>query len=363
MRERRQILERWAQIAAADEAAVLATVMQTEGSSYRLPGARLLLTQDGRRVGGVSGGCLEDDITKKAWWLTAQGPVVRRYDTTRDGELATDGYGLGCNGIIHVLLERVTRETPSVLPVLEAVERERTPVRIGHLLTPAEAVGRRVVVASDDAVSHNLSEESQLAGILTGNTEFEVFWEQVTPAVHLLVFGAGDDAIPLTQFAHQLGWRVSVFDGRAHYARGEKFPLANEVSVRAAGSSAPAIDDWTVAVVMTHSYSQDLDIVRMLAAQPLPYLGILGPRKRTTQVLEEAGLPAVERAAALHAPMGLDIGADGPEQVALAVTAEIQATMKGRMAGFLRDRGGPIHLAEDGAVREEQVWVRSIVCA
>ena len=363
MRERRQILERWTQIAAAGEVAVLATVMQTEGSSYRLPGARLLLTQDGRRVGGVSGGCLEDDIAKKAWWLTAQGPVIRRYDTTRDGELATDGYGLGCNGIIHVLLERVTRDSPSVLPVLEAVERKRRLIRIGHVLAPAQSISGRVIVAGDDSVTHNLPDEVQAAEILAGNGEFEVFWEQVAPSIHLLVFGAGDDAIPMTQLAHQLGWRVSVFDGRAHYARVDKFPLANEVSVRAPGAAAQAIDEWTVAVVMTHSYSQDLDIVRTLARRPLPYLGILGPRKRTNQVLDEAGVPEGERAAALHAPMGLDIGADGPEQVALAVTAEIQATMNGRMAGFLRDRGGPIHLASDGAVREEQAWVRSIVCA
>ncbi len=147
MRERDQILALWERLAVADEPAVLATVMRTEGSSYRLPGARLLLTQSGQHVGAISGGCLEDDIVKKAWWLTANGPVLRRYDTTPEGELATDGYGLGCNGIIHVLLERVTRSAPSVLNMLREVRDSRRPVIVAHMLAPIEAVGQRAIVS------------------------------------------------------------------------------------------------------------------------------------------------------------------------------------------------------------------------
>ncbi len=321
MRERNQILEFWQNLTSNSEPAVLATVVRTEGSSYRLPGARLLLAQDGRRVGSVSGGCLEDDIVKKAWWLTADGPVVRKYDTTPDGEISTDGYGLGCNGVVYVLLERVTRQNPSVLPLLKKVKQTRRAATVTHPLCVPP------------------------------------FVEQILPATHLLIFGAGDDAVPLSQLAHYLGWEVSVFDGRAHYARREKFPLADRVIVRPAGSPAPPVDSWTAAVVMTHSYSQDLEAVGMLKGQPLRYLGVLGPRKRTRQLLEESDSPSAD----LHSPMGLDLGADGPEQVALAVTAEIQAVLNGRNAGFLRDRGGPIHTPDTASA--ENTWVRSIVCA
>ena len=133
MKDIAEILALWDQARCAGESAVLATVVRTQGSSYRLPGARMLLTRTGKRAGAVSGGCLEDDLVKKAWWLTENGPVIRRYDTTADGELATGGYGLGCNGIIHVLLERITPQQPSVLPLIRNVRTERKSAVIKHL--------------------------------------------------------------------------------------------------------------------------------------------------------------------------------------------------------------------------------------
>ncbi len=355
MRERTQILELWRELENSGEPATLATVVRTEGSAYRLPGARLLLGQSGRRAGSVSGGCLEDDLIKKAWWLTAGGPILRKYDTTAGGEIATDGFGMGCNGIIHVLVERLTASNPSVLPLLRAVKASRRPATVAHLLSPSSLVGRRLTVDPDGQVQSNL-EDSALGDVLLSEAQgsdgskqvrippdMEVFLERITPPVHLLIFGAGDDAVPLAHLAKYLGWQVSVFDGRAHYARVDKFPAADRVEIRPAGSPAPAIDPWTVAVVMTHSYSQDLDVLRSLAVEPLRYLGVLGPRKRAAQLLAEANLAEGVPAAALHSPMGLDIGADGPEQVALAVLSEIQAVLNGRTGGFLRDRARPIH--------------------
>ncbi len=373
MRERNQILELWRRLAERGESAVLATVVRTEGSSYRLPGARLLLAQNGQHVGGVSGGCLEDDILKKAWWLTERGPVVRKYDTTPDGEIATDGYGLGCNGVIYVLLERITPSAVSVLPLLEAVNRERRSASVAHVIGPAAAVGGRLVVDVEGGVSHNLTDLS-LADRLTAQTSIlnvstvlsvppatQVFVEKLVPATHLMIFGAGDDAISLTELAKYLGWRVSVFDGRAHYARREKFPSADAVIVRQAGAPAPRIDEWTVAVVMTHSYSQDLDILRVLSGQPLRYLGVLGPRKRSAQLLDELDTQARNSLETLHTPMGLDLGGDGPEPVALAVIAEIQSVLQGRAGGALSSRSGPIH--NESASSNEQKWARSIACA
>lgn len=349
MREIEQILRLWADSERAGEPAVLATVVKTSGSSYRLPGARLLLTRTGQRAGSVSGGCLEDDLVKKAWWLTESSPVIRRYDTTPEGEIAT-AYGLGCNGIIHVLLERMIPGRAEILDLLRQVRTTRRPATVAHVIAPAALAGSRIV---PDAAA------------ACGFPGMEVFVETVAPPVHLLIFGAGDDAIPLAQFAKYLGWRVSVFDGRAHYARREKFPHADDVIARPAAESATRaeIDPWTVAVLMTHSYGQDLDALSELARKPLPYLGILGPRKRSSQLLADAGVDAERMTPALHSPMGLDIGADGPDQVALAVIAEIQAALNGREGGLLRAGSGSIHAPGEAAGAPESAWVQGIVCA
>jgi xanthine dehydrogenase accessory factor len=348
MRELEQILELWSETERAHESAVLATVVKTRGSSYRLPGARLLLTRTGRRAGSISGGCLEDDLVKKAWWLTESGPVVRRYDTTPEGEIAAS-YGLGCNGIIHVLLERVAPGNAQILDLLRQVRETRIPVTIAHVTEPAALAGKRLVLENAGADS--------LRGV-------EAFVELLAPPVHLLIFGAGDDAVPLADLAKYIGWRVSVCDGRAHYARRDKFPRVDAVIARAPEESAAMlpIDAWSVAVLMSHSYNQDLAALAELSRKPLRYLGVLGPRTRTAQLLADAGLDPARLVPALHSPVGLDIGADGPHQVALAVIAEIQATLNGREGGMLRSGSGSIH-APDDAADSPDLQVRSIVCA
>ncbi len=380
MKEFEQILAMWSQLEAKGESAVLATVVKTHGSSYRLPGARLLLARTGQRVGSVSGGCLEDDLVKKAWWLTENGPVIRRYDTTPDGEIAAE-YGLGCNGIIHVLLERVVPGDTGALELIRQARETRRPAVIAHLIAPASAAGQRLSIDTEGAISHNLTGpacasaleavakqvlcagESRLAPL---DDDTEIFAETLLPALRLLIFGAGDDAIPLVTLARFLGWEVFVFDGRAHYARRDKFSNANDVIVRTPGGGGPIlpIDSWTAAVLMSHSYSQDLAMLKELAGNKLRYLGILGPRKRAMQMLGDAGLEDAIASLPFHSPMGLDIGADGPEQVALSVVAEIQATLNGRRGGPLRDRSGSIHSEERAtAGGAGSAWVHSIVCA
>lgn len=377
MKELEQILRLWAKAEAAGEPAVLATVVKTQGSSYRLPGARLLLTRGGEREGSVSGGCLEEDLVKKAWWLTESGPIVRRYDTTPDGEIATT-YGLGCNGIIHVLLERMEAGRAPVLNLIRNVRSERVPAAVAHAIAPSNLAGQRVMIgvhgetiqnvtnlelASAMAAEARSAQVEQSSRSLRLDDGVELFVETLTPAIRLLVFGAGDDAVPLTTLAKYLGWEVSIFDGRAHYARREKFPAADEVLVRPAGESRVETDPWTVAVLMSHSYSQDLANLQELSSTPLRYLGILGPRKRTLQLLADAGIDSAAAIPGLHGPMGLDIGADGPQQVALAVLAEIQASLNGREGGPLRQRVGSIHAPADVAADPESLWVQSIACA
>lgn len=385
MKELDQILHLWAQAESAGESGVLATVVKTRGSSYRLPGARLLLTSGGQRAGSISGGCLEDDLIKKAWWLTESGPAIRRYDTTPDGEIGT-GYGLGCNGIIHVLLERVTAHNAPVLQVIRDVKITRSVAAIAHTIGPVPNIGQQLIIDTAGVVAWRPASmspppalENELRAALNDGKSaplqarqisrsvvadgVEAFLEVIQPPVQLLVFGAGDDAVPLTALAKHLGWRVSVYDGRAHYARPDKFSHADHVLVRPAGQSAAEMDQWTVAVLMSHSYSQDLATLRELAPRALPYLGILGPRKRSARLLEDAGIENAHFLDTLHTPMGLDIGADGPEQVALSVLAEIQATLNGRRGGSLRERSGSIHAPSDDSDQPDTFWVQSIACA
>jgi xanthine dehydrogenase accessory factor len=369
MKETAQILDLWSAVAAAGEEAVLATVVKTQFSSYRLPGARLLLTKHGRRVGSISGGCLEEDVVKKAWWLTEEGPVVRRYDTTADNEISESGYGLGCNGIVHVLMERVRPGAAAILDLIRDVRTQRRGAAVAHILQPVYEIGQRFIVSGHGETPQRLPGEIEVEtrnALAAGANRLirlggrEVFIETLAPEIRLLIFGAGDDAIPLTELAKYLGWSVAVFDGRLHYARRERFPSADEVTVRIAGAQTPVVDPWTVAVLMSHSYSQDLTALRELAHLPLRYLGILGPNKRTKQLLDDAGFDRAQISAKLHGPMGLDIGADGPEQVALAVIAEIQATLNSREGGALRTRDGSIHARD---TEPAAAWTRSIVCA
>jgi xanthine/CO dehydrogenase XdhC/CoxF family maturation factor len=294
-----------------------------------------LIAESGKRAGSISGGCLEEDVVKKAWWLSAKGPVVRRYDTTPDGEIGptgelSGGFGLGCNGIIYLLIQRVQAgDQASSLAILESVYATRREAPLAHVLSPPESVGT-------------------FASLVTSlNANAEVFFETLVPPVRLLIFGAGDDAVPLTELARHLGWTVAIFDGRAHYARSERFPKAQQVSVRDSTLNLDdlQIDSRTAAVVMTHSYTQDFNFLKALAKHRLAYVGVLGPRNRSEQLLLDAGIEDVDMPF-LHRPAGLDIGADGPEQVALSIIAEIQASFNGREGGPLRQRSGSIHSLE-----------------
>jgi xanthine dehydrogenase accessory factor len=383
MREREQILDLWREMRGTASSGVLVTVVKTLGSSYRRPGARMLLTESAKRAGSISGGCLENDVMKKAWWLTEKGPVLRRYDTTPDGDIGPSGepgggFGLGCNGIIYLLLERVNSADGDTCPLalLQRVHATRQECLLATVLEPATNAGRRLVREAGQWLTCGVSVDEQMAAriqeagrqLTSSSVERlesgeEVFFETLTAPIRLLICGAGDDAIPLTEMARHLGWQVSVFDGRAHYARREKFPLAQEVSVRAsaAGLEDVRIDARTVAVVMTHSYSQDLNFLTALMRESPAYVGVLGPRSRSTQLLIDAGISAGS-VPFLHGPVGLDIGADGPEQVALSIIAEIQASMNGRQGGPLRVQTGSIHSREsDGRATDR--FLPSIACA
>ncbi|HUX45526.1 MAG TPA: XdhC family protein [Terracidiphilus sp.] len=353
MTDLERILPLWRELEAAGADYVLATIVSVEGSSYRKPGARMLLSQDGRRAGTVSGGCLEAEVAQRAWWLTESGPVVERYSTVED-----DGdkpYGSGCGGVVYLLLER--RETAGPhLKELEKAFQARVPMAIATVVQGPHT-GRRAfsselreTAANDAAGLQPLADEalenrsSADKWIAIDGTVTRVWVDYRAARPGLWIFSAGDDARPLVRLARELGWFVAVADGRLHLATRERFPEADDVRVLPIArlpEEAPAnlrLLPTDAAVVMTHSFDQDSRVLASLLALPfrLPYLGVLGPQRRTRELLAEAALllnlpAAAERVdlwlAQLHAPTGLDLGADAPASVALSILAEIQQTL------------------------------------
>jgi xanthine dehydrogenase accessory factor len=349
MVELRQILDLATRARAAGEEICLATVVAVEGSAYRRPGARMLLTSGGQRAGTISGGCLEAEVTKKAWWLTAQGPSLQRYSSFFDDDNDMP-YGLGCGGAVVVLLER----GPAIERVLEALERsvrERTAWAIVSSLDPSHPGTELIVNEAGEPLCsrENHAEAQSLARAAlasrTSQLHGHFFAEVVEPPPALFVFGAGDDTQPLVAFASQLGWHITVADGRATLARPERFPQAAAIGSLRQILDAPGPRD--AVVVMTHSYEQDREILRALLPRPLRYLGILGPRRRTQHLLDalasELGLPPEVCMDRLHTPVGLDLGAHSPATIPLSIAAELQAVFAGRAAPAMPPRN-PVHV-------------------
>lgn len=313
---------------AAGQPAALATLVQVEGSSYRRPGARLLLLPDGTRIGSISGGCLEEDVLERARRVLASGRSgLAVYDTTAENDLVW-GVGLGCQGVVRIFIERLADPRPAWVAELRRNLRARrdTPLAVDY--AGPGATGTR------------------LAGKEAGATEFH---EIIPASPALVICGAGDDAQPLARLAREIGWHITVADTRPAYASRDRFPEADLVVSGPVAEIAAslALDDHTFVVVMTHRYVDDREFLRALLPRALPYLGQLGPRTRTDRLLGElkdSGIALSDAArATLHAPVGLDLGGGTPETVALAILAEMQARLAGRTPGFLRDRPGPIH--------------------
>lgn len=370
MKELSAILDALSAAEERGEEAVLATVVRVKGSAYRRPGARMLILPDGKREGSISGGCLEGDVSKKAWWLTETGrPALRTYDTTSDEDAVWE-FGLGCNGVVDVLLERLGGDSPrESVELLATCRRER---RTGVMVTIIRApdgidaqTGDRLLLFPSGQMQDTLRDpdlrtalgreaiaamEERRSSVVQVNTAFgpvEAFVEAIVPPLPLLIFGAGHDAMPLVRLAKELGWNVTLADGRPAYARRERFPLAD--SVVPTPASAPldgvSVDPFAVAVVMNHEYAQDRAVLGELRPYNLRYVGVLGPRARTEKMLADLGLTTEDLN--LHAPVGLDIGADTPEGIALSIVAEIQASLSGRPGSSLRTRAGSINSRSD----------------
>jgi xanthine/CO dehydrogenase XdhC/CoxF family maturation factor len=357
MKELRSILARLRSPAAFP--AALATLARARGSSYRRPGARLLLTADGARTGAISGGCLEDDVLLRAKAVAAGGAAQAvTYDTTAENDLVW-GVGLGCHGVVDVVVEKITDRSAGWAECVGAAwaRREDAAVAVAFHADDAAKLGTRAALAGDgknfwgDTALRAGLEQALARGAshhaAVGGAEF--FFELVARPVPLVIFGAGDDARPLCRMAAELGFAVSVGDARPAHATRERFPEADTVLADGPEMLAGrvALDERTVAVVMTHHYVHDVPLLRALLPRPLAYLGLLGPRQRAEKILADLAADGLavtpEMRARLRAPVGLDVGATTPETVALAVLAEIQAVLAGRDGRPLRERRGSIH--------------------
>ena len=370
MKELENIVAAAERALAAGQSAALATVVAVEGSAYRLPGARMLIADGKWIAGSISGGCLEDDVVLRAREAIAKDEaLVTTYDTTSDDDIVF-GVGLGCKGVITILIEPVRPENRSVdfLGFAKSCLEERaagvvaTVIRVhgragakpGSRLVSREKESRSDITDRDltskiEAAIAYMPDVTSLISVTLEHGSAEVFVERIEPPVPLVVFGAGHDAMPVVRLAKELGWHVTLVDHRPAYATAARFPLADRIVITTPAEmpSTVPLSGETLALVMTHNYLRDLDLLETLLPSPVRYLGLLGPRRRTDQLLADLQQKGVEPAAdqlnRFYAPVGLDIGSEGPIEVALSILSEMQAVMTNHPGGYLRERKRPIH--------------------
>jgi xanthine dehydrogenase accessory factor len=277
-------------VIASGKRGILVTIVGTRGSTYRRAGARAVISEDGEAFGTLSGGCLERDLAERARkWLADPKPRFFTYDTTKTTDVVF-GLGLGCRGVIDVLIEPFDAR------------------RLPPLATDFRWKGREPVVWTTT---------------LDGR---ELLVEAIRPERAIAVFGGGSDVEPVARAAEQLGWRAAVISPKDMHPE--------TVKERA------DLGAFDAAVIMTHHYLHDLALLSAILPSPIPYVGLLGPKSRGDELLAQLGETRSER---LHNPIGLDLGGETPEEIALAIVAEIQAVLNRRDGKPLRDLGGPIH--------------------
>jgi xanthine dehydrogenase accessory factor len=369
MSELTDVLSAIESLSARGEKLALATIVSVKGSTYRRPGARLLVPEDGAPIGNISGGCLEGDVADVARIVMREGVArIASWDLTADDDDVW-GLGLGCNGAIEVFVEPADNAAEVAGALRMALEEERPISMITVLGSTDEGItqGDRLLVKPDGTTQGSLGDgsvdaaarevaleqlEREVSEIRTlpGRGEVRAFVEVLEPPLRLVICGAGHDAVPLVRAAAGLGWNAIVVDDRPAFLTRERFPdAAGFVPVqRPDGTAVEApLDPRTYAIVMTHNFLRDKEYLRALLASPVRFIAMLGPAARTQRILldlREEGLELSEDdLARIHAPAGLDLGSEGPEEIAAAIVAEIVAVKRGREGGFLRDRSGPIH--------------------
>lgn len=367
--ETAEVLSKMAVLRAEDRPMALATIVSVRGSTYRRPGARLLVPEAGESVGNLSGGCLEGEVEQVARDVMGSTiPRLELYDLTADDE-AVWGWGLGCNGAIEVFVEPAERAAEIADALTTAIEEER-PVAVATVIESSVqgvSVGARMMVHADGSVHGGLGEptidegvgaaagtalaagQTETRRLDVGAGEVRIFIESLTPPLRLVVCGAGHDARPVVASAAALGWKVVVVDDREEFLDHLRFPEAAAFVHTDPSEAAAAVeaDDRTYVLVMSHNYLRDRAYLGSFLGTDVAYIGMLGPRARLERLLDDlssaGAAPSRDDVAKIHGPAGLDVGGEGPEEIAAAVVAEVLAVSRARNGGFLKERSGPIH--------------------
>ena len=357
--ESRLVLDRLAELQRASIRAALATVVRVRGSAYRHEGAKLLVAADGSTEGNVSGGCLELDVREVAHQVIASGTTQLRSYCSGSDQVSAWDLGVGCDGQVDVFIE----------PAADSRQRERilldldVPFAVCTVIDSPDAdeCRKRIVVtaAGSDGSLTATDFGREVVGVVqeligreaaSGLHEVSgrgVFVDIFFPPPQLVVISAGDDAQPLARFALDLGFRVTVVDHRPGFLLPERFPGARLVNSDAdVLTQRITLDARCYVIIMMHHFAHDTGYLRAIVPTKAAYIGMLGPRQRTERILASLGAGAGDDPR-IHGPVGLDIGTDGAEQVALSVLAEIMAVRSGRAARSLRERLVSIHATGD----------------
>ena len=367
MKEIEDIITAFKKAQQQNKKTALATVVHVEGSSYRRPGARMLVTEDGELTGAVSGGCLEGDALRKALLaINQQQNKLVTYDSM-DEEDNTIGIQLGCNGIVYILFEPIeaAKENNPIGLLKKAAQQTNNAVLVTLfsldnideqkgtcLLATGNAYSETIENSSLQTLLKNEIADVFLSGLSTmkkcGLNE-TAFIELIKPPVELIIAGAGNDAFPLVQMANVLGWHVTVVDGRKTHANANRFPTAKNIVVAKPAEAVKqiTISEQTVFVLMSHNYNYDLAMLKELINTTCNYIGALGPKKKLEKMfaaLQDEGIEVTEEMREkIYGPVGLDIGAETAEEIALSIMAEIKAVLAKRDTATLRDKNGFIH--------------------
>ncbi len=372
MKELHDIIKAFDEATATGKQCVLATVVHVEGSSYRQPGARMLITEDGKLTGAISGGCLEGDALRKALLaLQYSKPMLVTYDTM-DEDDAKLGIGLGCNGIIKILIEPINKnDKNNCIAIFKTILSNRQNAVIATVFADernyADHPGTcflqmedgNIISNSKNDVSKNelindaynalLNKKASFKKYQFQQKNYHAFFEFIQPEISLIIFGAGNDVIPLVNFCSVLGWQTTVIDGRHNYVTKERFPNATKllISRPAAALQHLPVDHQTVFLLMTHNYNYDIAMLQQLVHTDSVYIGMLGPRKKAERMFAELNEKGIflneEQHAKIFAPVGLDIGAETSEEIALSIITEIKKVFAGKNAYSLREKLETIH--------------------
>jgi xanthine/CO dehydrogenase XdhC/CoxF family maturation factor len=363
----------------------LASVVHLDGSSYRRPGARMLVSDEGELTGAISGGCLEGDALRKAMYALSQRKSrLVTYDTSDEDDM-TIGIQLGCAGVIQVLFEPIDpqkQDNPiQLIRKALAIRQEAVMVTLFNLSNKnSDQPGTCLLMESNgnisgiipiqgmekvvmDDVQHVMNnKKSVFREYQADGISMTAFIEFLQPAISLVVVGAGNDAVPMMQIADTMGWDVRVVDGRNTHARPERFVTACQVLVSKPESVLDQLpmDARTVFVMMTHNYNYDLSMLRALLPTRSPYIGMLGPKKKLDRMLDELRQEGMQLDDAMlsnvFGPTGLEIGAETPEEIALSIIAEIQAVMEGKNGGMLKSKSDVIHARDDIRIEKKNIF-------